>query len=59
MSRIFVRLILLLFLGYVIFTQYLISGYEKDMDRLIEANNNLMSSCSKLSEGEDLDEVYF
>lgn len=53
------RLILLIFLCYVIFNQYIISGYERDMDKLMRANDNLLSSCTKLSEGEDLNEIYF
>ena len=58
MSGIFKRIIVIAVIIYIIITQSIISGYAESMDKLLSANNDLMSNCSKLSEGQDLNEIY-
>lgn len=59
MSNWFCVKIFIIFTIYVALTELLISGYEKHMDKLLKINTEIIESCAKMSEGEDLDEVYF
>jgi len=43
---------------YVLVTQLIIRGYEKDTDRLFKVNSALLNSCMLMTEGEDLTEKY-
>lgn len=59
MSKKTYRLLVLLLLVYIVMNQLLIGGYEKQLEKMLKANTELMQGCSKLSEGEDLNETYF
>jgi len=56
-SQAFIR-ITAIFVMYVVLTQLIISGYNTKMNQMFKTNNDLIKSCSSLSEGVDLEENY-
>lgn len=58
MSDFILKSLLCIMFVYVLVTQFIISGYEMEINRMFKANTALLRSCVLSTEGEDLNERY-
>ena len=58
MSDFILKSLLCIMFVYVLVTQFIISGYEMEINRMFKVNTALLGSCVLLTEGDDLNERY-
>ncbi len=58
MSRSSIRLIGIIFLGYLAFSQLMFARYDEEFGKILKINGDLMQACSAASEGLDMGKEY-